>query len=102
MSRVTIEEIRSVCGGDYSLAEQVEELIDRDRADLKGQIDDLASYIMDHVPGEPSQNEGAVYCAIRVMEKQAEEIKQYQDLVRRGGLTSILMERGRGESDDIG
>lgn len=35
--------------------------------DLAEQINYLAEFIMREVPGEPSQNEGAVECAIRVM-----------------------------------
>jgi len=34
---------------------------------LKSQIDRLAAFIMEEVPGEPSQNEGAVDTAIRVI-----------------------------------
>lgn len=34
---------------------------------LQAQIDKLASFIMDEVPGEPSQNEGAVDTAIRLL-----------------------------------
>jgi len=35
--------------------------------DLRKQIDRLAQFIMDEIPGEPSENEGAIDCAIRVM-----------------------------------
>ncbi len=31
------------------------------------QIDKLAKFIMAEVPGEPSESEGAVDCAIRIM-----------------------------------
>lgn len=45
------------------------------------QIERLAKYIMENVPGEPSQSEGAVDCAIRIMERQRKE------LAAQGGLT---------------
>lgn len=35
------------------------------------QIDNLAKFIMDEIPGEPSQNQGAVDTAIRLLKKQA-------------------------------
>ena len=35
---------------------------------LMDQIDRLANWIMANVPGEPSKSEGAVDCAIRIME----------------------------------
>lgn len=41
--------------------------ISADRDDLRRQIRELAEFIMGSIPGEPSQNEGAVKCAIRVM-----------------------------------
>lgn len=34
---------------------------------LREQIDRLATFIMDNLPGEPSQDEGAVDCAIRLL-----------------------------------
>lgn len=34
------------------------------------QIDDLARFIMAEIPGEPSRDEGAVECAIRIMKKK--------------------------------
>jgi hypothetical protein len=36
------------------------------------QIDKLANFIMAKVPGEPSENEGAVDTAIRIMSQQLE------------------------------
>jgi hypothetical protein len=36
----------------------------------EGQIDRLAKYIMDNVPGEPSQNQGAVETAIRLLRQK--------------------------------
>jgi hypothetical protein len=35
--------------------------------DLSGQIDKLANFIMNEVPGEPRESEGAVDCAIRII-----------------------------------
>jgi hypothetical protein len=39
-------------------------------ADLDAQIDRLAKYIMEHVPGEPSCSEGAVDTAIRLLREK--------------------------------
>jgi hypothetical protein len=47
--------------------------------DLELQIDALANYILSEVPGEPSQSEGAVDTAIRVMREQRTQL----DNVRR-------------------
>jgi hypothetical protein len=41
--------------------------ISKDYAALKAQIDRLAQFIMDEVPGEPSAGLGAVDTAIRIM-----------------------------------
>jgi hypothetical protein len=41
------------------------------------QIDSLANFIMANVDGEPSQSEGAVECAIRIIKQQAEREKQF-------------------------
>ena len=40
------------------------------------QIDRLANFIMSEVPGEPSQSEGAVDCAIRIIRRAVEERKE--------------------------
>lgn len=51
-----------------------------------GDIDALAKWIMENVPGEPSQNEGAVDCAIRIMDSALAEnarLKEVQDRDRR-------------------
>lgn len=45
--------------------DQVVEAHDR----LNGQIGQLATYIMDEIPGEPSQSESAVECAIRLLKQ---------------------------------
>lgn len=52
---------------------------------LQGQIDKLADFILEEVEGEPSQSEGAVDTAIRVirgLQKEVEELK-VQDIVNR-------------------
>lgn len=36
---------------------------------LQDQIDELARFIIEHVPGEPSRSEGAVECAIRIIKE---------------------------------
>lgn len=40
-----------------------------EKSDVEKQIDDLANFIMHEVEGEPSQSEGAVECAIRLLRK---------------------------------
>ncbi|QAU07246.1 hypothetical protein SEA_NOSILAM_3 [Gordonia phage NosilaM] len=45
---------------------------------LRAQIDHLAQWIVDHVDGEPSQSEGAVDTAIRVMRRLTEERNEHQ------------------------
>lgn len=49
-------------------------------AQRDGQIDKLATYILSHVPGEPSQNEGVVDTAIRVLAQQAQEIERLKTM----------------------
>jgi hypothetical protein len=44
-----------------------------------GQIDKLASFIMNEIEGEPSQDEGAGDCAIRI-------IKEYQRYARQDAI----------------
>ena len=43
---------------------------------LDSQIGRLATYIMQEVPGEPSQSEGAVDCAIRVLRTLQSDVRQ--------------------------
>lgn len=38
-----------------------------ENAELRNQINQLADYIVQSVPGEPSESEGAVDCSIRIM-----------------------------------
>jgi hypothetical protein len=44
---------------------------------LKSQIDKLATFIMQNIPNEPSQNEGAVDCAIRIIKGSR---KRFEDI----------------------
>lgn len=39
-------------------------------ADLHRQTDELAQFIMENVPGEPSRSEGAIACAIRILQEK--------------------------------
>ena len=50
--------------------------------DLRNQIDELANFIMKEISGEPSQNEGAVECSIRIMKEQKKEIKRLRKIFR--------------------
>ena len=54
--------------------EEVAAMIDVIEA-LHKQIDRLAQFILTEVPGEPSQSEGAVNCAIRIMQHQRTQIE---------------------------
>ena len=49
-------------------SELLKALQDKDLVHTKD-IDKLATFIMDNVEGEPSQDEGAIDCAIRIMKK---------------------------------
>lgn len=40
---------------------------------LQSQVKRLAEFIMAEVPGEPSQNEGAIDCAIRIIRERVLE-----------------------------
>jgi len=46
------------------------------------QINDLAEFIMQHVPGEPSRSEGAVDTAIRVIQSQQRATADLADAIR--------------------
>lgn len=50
----------------------VQEELGRQSAESK-QLDKLAKFIMDEVPGEPSESEGAVDCAIRIIREHLKE-----------------------------
>ncbi len=52
------------------------EQYNRDMVALSKQIDKLATYIMENVEGEPSQSQGAVDTAIRVMDALKDEVEQ--------------------------
>ena len=47
----------------------------------KEQINELANFIMAEIEGEPSQDEGAVECAIRIMKEQRDQITELEKLV---------------------
>lgn len=47
-------------------------------ADLHGQIDKLANFIMREVPGEPAKSEGAVECAMRVISVLQQRVAQLE------------------------
>jgi len=44
-------------------------------SNLESQIEKLANFIMQEIDGEPSKNEGAVECAIRLLKKCYDESK---------------------------
>jgi len=46
---------------------------------LREQVGKLGDFIMANVPGEPSENEGAVDCAIRIITQLREQLKEAQE-----------------------
>lgn len=52
--------------------------LERERDHLREQIDKLASFILAEVPGEPSQNEGAVDTAVRIIRKSQARIAELE------------------------
>lgn len=69
------------CGFDDACARTAGEAADailalgRERDALRSQVHQLADFIMNEVPGEPSLNEGAVECAIRIIRTALEGTK---------------------------
>ncbi len=57
---------------------------------IREQINSLANFIMSEVDGEPSQNEGAVECAIRIIQEQKETIEVLKEQA-----TKLVDETGR-------
>lgn len=53
---------------------------------MKSQIDILADFIMEHVPGEPSHSEGAGDCAIRIIQ----ELQRSNERLRMVAKDSLL------------
>ncbi len=51
-------------------------------SDLTEQIKELACFIMGNIEGEPSQDEGAVECAIRIMREQKERIAVLEERLK--------------------
>ena len=41
---------------------------------FKKQVEDLANFIMNNIPQEPSKNEGAIECAIRIIQTQKKKL----------------------------
>jgi hypothetical protein len=57
------DEARTLCRKYYAELQKMTE----ERDALQEQVDKLANYIMAYIPGEPSQSEGAIDCAIRLL-----------------------------------
>lgn len=71
--------------------------------ELEEQIERLARFIMDEVPGEPSQSQGAVDTAIRIIGQLQEELQYWNENYK--GEQYVLgledeLERLRGEVAD--
>ncbi|MDA2931510.1 hypothetical protein MYX84_16465 [Acidobacteria bacterium AH-259-O06] len=58
----------------------------REKADLQEEIDKLADYIFNEVPGEPSLSEGAVDTIIRLPREAVAEIARREAAFHAGGL----------------
>lgn len=67
---------------------------------LQLQIAALANFIMDNVPGEPSQSEGAVECAIRLLGRLATEREAGR--VEAAEAIAAWLRKAAGEHDDAG
>ncbi|KPK19754.1 MAG: hypothetical protein AMJ70_08510, partial [Dehalococcoidia bacterium SG8_51_3] len=50
--------------------------------EAREQIDKLANFIIDEVDGEPSQSEGAIDCAIRIIKAERQELKRLNKYIR--------------------
>ena len=55
----------------------IKEILEPQSESLKSQIDRLARFILEEIPGEPSQDQGAVDAAIRIMKQQREALKMW-------------------------
>lgn len=62
-------------------------------ANLESQINELASFIIREVPGEPSENQGAVDTAVRIIRKHQARISELE--VAHGDQAEELAERNR-------
>lgn len=63
-----------------------------DAVDLRGQIQRLADFILDNVPGEPSKSVGAVDCAIGIINRLKREVEQLkQDKLDMADKISVLV-----------
>jgi hypothetical protein len=70
------------CGPTHAAVQAVAEHpveVYAERGELHAEVERLASFIMDEIPGEPSQSEGAVDCAIRLLRDQAAAVQRVRD-----------------------
>ncbi len=61
-------------------------------AGLSDQLRKLADFIMANVPGEPSQNEGAVDCAIRIIDYLQDQVSILKDAAVADGLAFNVLQ----------
>lgn len=67
---------------EKNLLERYVELLHKaeaENATLKAQVNQLATFIMENIEGEPSQSEGAIDTAIRIMAKQKAQVKELRE-----------------------
>jgi hypothetical protein len=55
---------------------------------LEDQIERLANFIMFDVPGEPSEDEGAVECAIRIIKERGAALAQINAIALKNGYST--------------
>lgn len=58
-----------------------------ENAELHEQIDKLGTFILEHVQGEPSQSEGAIDTAIRVIAATQRALGAAHELLRAHGIS---------------
>ena len=63
--------------------------------DLDAQVKKLANFIMDNLPGEPSQSEGAIDCAIRILQRYSDDLIKMTDAYIEAANPGIDMDKVR-------
>ena len=83
--RVGGRQLGEVCRLKAKIEHQEVEKVIKELEEARGidvQIEELANFIMAEVDGEPSKNEGAVECAIRIIAEQAAKIERLRGIIK--------------------
>ena len=64
-----------------------------DQERVADQVERLAKFILDRIPGEPSRSEGAIDCAIRIMGEQQNVIIDHAIKLQGVAFIAAAMER---------